>query len=67
MSKLTATWSITLDTTCPGCNEDVDLLDYEDFWDGRRIEAGEWGTPATTDIEVICPRCGHEFKVDLEY
>lgn len=59
----TACWSISLDVECPGCHEDVDLLEYVDFWDHRHLEAGE----AKEDVEVVCPKCGHEFAVNTAY
>lgn len=65
--KPTATWYITLDTECPACKENVNLLDANDFWDGRRFDAVEHGTDRTRDVDVICPNCGHEFNVDFEY
>jgi hypothetical protein len=65
MSKLTATWDMSLDTECPNCKQDVDLLDDPGFWDGRTIQAGEHETDATRDMDVVCPKCHHEFVVDL--
>ena len=63
-----ATWSLSLTCECPGCNEDVDLLDDPDFWDGREsMQAIEHGTDRTNNLEVICPKCGHEFEVCCEY
>jgi len=67
MTEHKATWSISLDTTCPKCGECVDLLDDPDFWDGRSFEAGENMTDRSRDVEVDCPKCGHELEVDLEY
>jgi hypothetical protein len=65
--KLTATWSISLDTTCPHCDADVNLLDYADFWDSRLFAVPEHGTDRTKDVEVNCPECMMDFKVDLDY
>ncbi|UZW62719.1 hypothetical protein [Lysobacter enzymogenes] len=67
MDKTIAIWSFSLDADCPGCGEYVDLLSYADFWDGRALDACEHHTDRSRDVEVICPECGHEFKVDLEY
>lgn len=67
MSENVAVWNISLDCECPNCKEDVDLLDCDDFWHGVKFEAGEWGTKNTRDVEVYCPKCGYEFKVDFEY
>jgi predicted RNA-binding Zn-ribbon protein involved in translation (DUF1610 family) len=64
----TATWHASLDCDCPKCGEYVDLLKYPDFWDGRSmLEVAEHGTPATKDMEVVCPECGAEFTVDCEW
>lgn len=62
-----ATWPISLDCDCPNCKEFVDLLTCRDFWDGRRIDPCEHGTERTKNVEVFCPRCGHEFTVDFTY
>lgn len=67
MSTLTARWSISLNTECPACKEDVDLLDADDFWEGRRFEVVEHGTDRTRGVRVICPKCDHKFNVDFEY
>lgn len=67
MADITAGWSVSLTCECPACKEFVDLLDYPDFWDGRRLEIAEHDTPASTDVAVVCPQCSHEFTVDLEY
>lgn len=37
-TKTHAFWEIYLHCECPGCHEDVDLLDYDDFWHGRKFE-----------------------------
>lgn len=67
MSENKATWIIELNTECPNCKEWADLLDYGDFWDGRKLDIAEHGTERSTDVEVICPECNHVFTVDLEY
>ena len=67
MAQNTATWSMSLNCDCPACGEYVDLLDDPDFWDGRNLDACEHMTERSFDIEVYCPKCGHEFTVDLEY
>ncbi len=65
---VTATWSIELHCECPKCEEYVDLLEYPDFWDGRGDMAiGEHHTDQTRNMDVSCPKCGCEFKVDCEY
>jgi Zn finger protein HypA/HybF involved in hydrogenase expression len=62
-----AVWDISLDCECPACKKYVNLLDYPDFWDGRQLQAIEHHTPRTIGMEVICPECGHEFKVDCDH
>jgi len=62
-----ATWSISLDTDCPKCGKYVDLLQADDFWDGRHLELGEHGTERSKAVEVECPECHHEFEVTCEY
>lgn len=63
-----AFWSFSLDTTCPSCNRHVDLTDHSDFWDGRSgLRVGEQCTPASTDVDVVCPACGYEFQVNCAY
>lgn len=62
-----ACWSISLDVECPGCEQDVNLLNYPDFWDGRRLEICETRTDRSRNVEVRCPECDHDFLVDLEY
>jgi len=67
MSKIIATWNISLNCECPHCHNAVDLLDDPDFFDGRSLQIGEHETPLTTDMDVVCPSCGEDFDVDLEY
>lgn len=67
MAKLKAQWDISLYTKCPKCGESFDVVDhYEDLFTNG-VQPIEHGTPATTDYEVVCPECEHEFKVDFEY
>lgn len=67
IKMVAATWSIELLCRCPGCGEYVDLLDYTDFWDCRRLELGEHDTEDSKGVDVVCPECEHEFEVDLKY
>lgn len=67
MSKNKAFWYVELYTDCPCCKEHVNLLDHGDFWYGRQFDISEHGTKRSTDVEVVCPECGHEFTVDMEY
>ena len=54
-----ATWSVSLYCDCPKCDEYVNLLDYPDFWDGRKLEVCE----ERETLDVVCPKCDHEFDV----
>jgi hypothetical protein len=67
MADVTATWCVELNCRCPKCNEYVNLLDYVDFWDGRKLKIAEHGTASSKDIEVMCPSCNHDFEVDCDY
>ena len=63
MKSVDAVWHISLDCDCPKCKKMVDLLEDYEFFDGNNIAIGEHETPATTGMEVVCPKCGHEFTV----
>lgn len=65
--SIEACWDISLDAECPKCDELVNLLDYCDFWDGRHLGIGEHDTERSKGVEVICPKCMHEFQVDCIY
>ena len=68
MSSVKATWDIELNCECPSCEKYVDLCDHCEFWHNHpAVEVCEHGTALTEDMEVVCPHCGHEFKVDCEY
>lgn len=69
MSVNLATWNITLDTSCPVCEKDFDMLDVDDdFWHNHHgMHACETGSDRAKNVETKCPKCGHEFTVDLEY
>lgn len=69
MSKReTATWSISLDTECPKCGEEFDMLGTPDFWEDKsNWKLCEHDTEQTEGVDTYCPKCGHDFKVDLEY
>lgn len=62
-----ASWSLSLDADCPGCKQYVNLLDHPEFWDGRKLDACEHLTERSKNVAVVCPECGHEFEVELEY
>lgn len=65
-SEVMATWSISLDTECPKCGHDFDLL-AELSANSTGIEPIEYGTPRTNNYETSCPECRHEFEVCFEY
>ncbi len=64
---ITATWVVRLDCKCPSCNEQVDLLDDVDFWDGLKLGLDEHVTNRSEGVDVTCPKCGNDFEVELEY
>lgn len=68
MPSIPARWIARLECECPACQESVDLLESPDFWDGRgKLEIAEHDTPASTNMPVDCPLCGHLFTVDCEW
>lgn len=67
MSNIKASWTLELWCDCPNCNEYVNLLDYDDFWSDRELDAVEHSSERSIDVCVVCPNCKHDFKVDLEY
>ena len=46
---------------------DIDLMDDDNFWENNNIQACEWGTKKSRDVDAYCEKCEHEFKVDLVY
>jgi DNA-directed RNA polymerase subunit RPC12/RpoP len=66
-AEITAQWSVELYAECPQCRERVDLLDAPDFWDGRTLDIPEHDTDNSNNLDVVCPRCGDEFKVRCEW
>lgn len=66
MGNSVAFWNISLDTDCPNCGEVFDLLEeYPDTM--QQIVVGEQGTNHTTNVDVKCPYCKHEYCVDFVY
>lgn len=62
-----AFWSISLDTKCPKCEYDFNILNTDsDFW-FNKFEPMEHDTKKSKDYEVICSECGHGFLVDFTY
>jgi hypothetical protein len=60
--KPVAYWSISLDTECPACNAEFDLIDLDSFRESSvnpldRVEG----------YETTCPHCEHEYLLALEY
>lgn len=62
--NLYAFWDLSLNTDCPHCDEYVDLLKHDTFWeDHQRLQPCE----DRRDVDVVCPNCNGKFKVDLAY
>ncbi|WP_312387999.1 hypothetical protein [Atlantibacter hermannii] len=66
MADTTAEWSLSLDTECPQCKHNFDLL-HELVDNASSIEVCETGTVATRNYETACQECGHEFTCDFVY
>lgn len=64
---VTATWTVELNCYCPKCTQYVNLIEYPDFWDGRRLDIAENNTERSKGLDVYCPDCGEEFKVDCTW
>ena len=69
MADRKAQWSMSLDCTCPSCEEDFDILtaDSDFFNRGSGIAPAEHDTRLSKDYEVTCPNCDHEFEVDFQW
>lgn len=70
MKKVEASWSISCFVDCPGCDNQIDLMDERDS--GLDPECRPWPgiDPRQADlgIELRCKKCGSEFIVDsIEY
>lgn len=63
MDAVDAFWVVELNCYCPGCHQYVDMLEHYNFIGDTGIEVAEHETDRTTDMEVSCPSCGHEFKI----
>jgi hypothetical protein len=62
-----AVWHIHLFADCPNCRRTVDLCEASDWWADGSINPLEHGTPKADDYPVICPNCGHEFRIKCEW
>jgi len=67
MSNHYADRNISLMSTCPKCEEYFDLIEQDnDFLvDGGRGELCEHDTSRIKYVEVECPECGYQFRVDF--
>ena len=66
-AEIEARWDAHLYCDCPNCKERVDLMEADDFWEGRTIEIAEHGTEESDALDVKCPACGHQFEVCCEW
>lgn len=62
MADTVAIWSISLDTQCPKCYHDFDIMDYD-----RDAIEGVAALQTGRDIDITCPECEHEFEARLEF
>ena len=60
--KPTANWRVECNVECPECDEYIDLLEMDDYFEILPSVCEK-----CEDVEVYCTECGHEFKVDIEY
>ena len=66
--KVAATWSVSLTCECPHCEQWVDLLEYNEFWeDHDELKTCETGTFGSRNLEVICPECRGKFIAECYY
>jgi len=59
-----AYWSLSLDTECPKCGHNFDLLCDADFWE---FSGAKQACEEIEGYETCCPECNHEFKTDFVY
>ena len=59
-----AYWSLSLDTECPKCGHNFDLLCDPDFWE---VSGAKQACEEIKGYEACCPECNHEFKTDFVY
>ncbi len=59
-----AYWSLSLDTECPKCGHNFDLLCDPDFWE---FSGAKQACEEIKGYETCCPECNHEFKTDFVY
>ena len=62
--KTTASWNLSLDTECPKCGHNFDLLCDADFWE---FSGAKQACEEIKGYETCCPECNHEFKTDFVY
>lgn len=61
-----ACWTLELNCRCPKCDEHVDLLEGDGFWENNQgLQICEHGTEKSRNINAYCNECEHEFKVSL--
>ena len=57
-----AYWSIRLDTECPECQAEFDLIDLDSF-----KESSISPLDRVKGYEITCPHCEAEYLLDLEF
>ncbi len=55
-----AIWTIELNCECPSCKENINLIDSADFFWTHTLSIE---TIYNNNLEVVCPKCNHEFTV----
>jgi len=69
MENVKARWSFSLDCECPNCKKDLNLdaMNYYSYVDALELQICEQDTVKSTNIEVHCHLCNHDFSVDCQY
>lgn len=60
--KPEASWTIQLNVDCPHCDEYIDLMDMDNFW-----EYGISPLESVDSKDVICPECEKSFNCSIVY
>jgi len=69
MENINAFWSFSLDCECPNCKKDLNLddMNYYSYVSDLQLQVCEQDTINSSNIEVHCHHCEHDFIVDCKY
>ncbi len=65
MTKPVTHWNVTIDTICPQCGRQVDLLPTDGFKDWYNLLISYHYGEANR-LAVTCPHCGSGFHVAMD-